>query len=403
MGRKALEKGAIGFAKKPVSLKDLENAIQKMDQLRNSTEKELLIIGNEAQMNEVKNLLENKEVSISTAANGKEALNLLKAHIFDCVVLDPHMADMSVSEFLAQLETLQTEKMSIIVYAGKEVSKKEMKVLSAFTEKILIKTAATPELLLDEVSLFLHSALSQFSPDQKKIMKELHDPKRVLKNRKLLLVDDDERNSYALSKALTDSGMKIVVAENGKMAIDKLEKEKDIDIVLMDVMMPIMDGYEATTRIRKNPAFNDLPIISLTAKAMPEDRAKSLEAGANDYLPKPILHHDLVERRVGSRGRFEHVSGEELAVQRPVLGGEVPQRPAALLHDRGDQRPLRGRTGDQRLPETDHGGDQRAGADRRQERAQRSLIHCAGNGQTAAGSNDEGQQEQTCSGPEQLL
>ena len=119
-------------------------------------------------------------------------------------------------------------------------------------------------------------------------MAELHDPKHVLKDKKVLVVDDDSRNSYALSKALKDAGMKVVVADNGKSAIEKLEKEKDIDIVLMDVMMPIMNGYEATTEIRKYSIYKDLPIISLTAKAMPEDKAKSLEAGANDYLTKPV-------------------------------------------------------------------------------------------------------------------
>ncbi len=182
----------------------------------------------------------------------------------------------------------------VVVYTGKELTKAEVKNLQKFTDSILIKGASSPELLLDEVTLFIHYDQNNLSNRQKKIMTDLHDPKHVLKNKKILLVDDDTRNSYALSKALTDSGMKVIVAENGKMAIDKIEQENDIDIVLMDVMMPVMDGYEATTRIRENSAFRNLPIISLTAKAMPEDKAKSLEAGANDYLTKPVNIDKLI-------------------------------------------------------------------------------------------------------------
>src|SRR5690606_512417 len=164
-----------------------------------------------------------------------------------------------------------------------------------FTDSILIKGASTPEKLLDEVSLFLHSDQSKLATRQKKIMVDLHDPKHVLKDKKVLLVDDDNRNSYALSKALAEAGMDVIVAENGKIAIQKLEKEKNIDIVLMDVMMPVMDGYEATTIIRQNPVYKKLPIISLTAKAMPEDKTKSLEAGANDYLTKPVNIEKLLD------------------------------------------------------------------------------------------------------------
>ena len=176
----------------------------------------------------------------------------------------------------------------MVVYTAKDLSKKEVKLLQSFTDSILIKGATSPEQLLDEVSLLLHSDENKFSNRQKKVMADLHDPKHLLQGKKVLLVDDDARNSYALSKALADSGTKVIIAENGKIAIEKLEKEKDIDIVLMDVMMPVMDGYEATAKIRENPGFEKLPIISLTAKAMPEDKAKSFEAGANDYLTKPV-------------------------------------------------------------------------------------------------------------------
>ena len=288
--REALGKGAMDFSLKPVSSREVENAIQKMEKLHRSLNKELLIIeDDEATLKAIKSILENKEVNISTATTGKDALNKLKAKRFDCIILDLNLPDITGFEILKKFKSSQeANNMPVVVYTGKELSKTEVKELHKFTDSIVIKGASSPELLLDEVSLFLHSDESKLSTRQKKIMAELHHPKHVLKDKKVLVVDDDGRNSYALSKALSDSGMKVVVADHGKMAIEKLEQEKDIDIVLMDVMMPIMDGYEATTRIRKNAAYKNLPIISLTAKAMPEDKAKSLEAGANDYLTKPV-------------------------------------------------------------------------------------------------------------------
>ncbi|HET8854886.1 MAG TPA: response regulator, partial [Salinimicrobium sp.] len=220
----------------------------------------------------------------------------LKSKSYDCIILDLNLPDITGLEVLKNLKSTQNAGiMSVVVFTGKELTKKELKGLDKFRDSILIKAASSPELLLDEVSLILHMDGNKLSTRQKKIMADLHDPKHVLKGKKVLVVDDDERNSYALSKALSDSGMKVMVAANGKMAYEKLEKEKDIDIVLMDVMMPVMDGYEGTTNIRKNPAYKKLPIISLTAKAMPEDKAKSLEAGANDYLTKPVNIDKLLD------------------------------------------------------------------------------------------------------------
>ncbi|HSP11076.1 MAG TPA: HAMP domain-containing protein [Salegentibacter sp.] len=286
----ALSKGAMGFCLKPISFEDIENAIQKIENLNTSPIKELLIIeDDETSLNAIKSILENKEVNISTASNGKDAIKMLTSQSYDCITLDLNLPDITGFEVLKKFKLNQkASNIPVVIYTGKDLTKKELKELHKFSDSILIKGASSPELLLDEVSLFLHSDESKLSTRQKKIMADLHDPKHVLKDKKVLLVDDDGRNSYALSKALSDSGMKVILAENGKMAIEKLEQEKDIDIVLMDVMMPVMDGYEATTEIRNNAAYKNLPIISLTAKAMPEDQAKSLEAGANDYLTKPV-------------------------------------------------------------------------------------------------------------------
>ena len=286
----ALRKGAMGFSLKPVSYKDIENAIQKIENIYSSPVKEVLIIeDDQATLKAIKSILETKEIRISTAVTGKDALKQLTVKKFDCIILDLNLPDITGFEVLQELKSVQKEiNTPVVVYTGKELTKTEVRQLQKLTDSILIKGASSPELLLDEVSLFLHSDESKLSSRQKKIMADLHNPKHLLEGKKVLLVDDDGRNSYALSKALYDSGMKVIIADNGKMAIEKLEEEKNIDIVLMDVMMPVMDGYKATTKIRENPAYKNLPIISLTAKAMPEDKAKCIEAGANDYLTKPV-------------------------------------------------------------------------------------------------------------------
>src|SRR5690606_16165496 len=263
--REALSKGAMGFSFKPVSYKDIENAIQRMEKLHIIHPKELLIIeDDEATLKAIWNILENKDINISSAMTGKEALNQLTAKKFDCIILDLNLPDTSGFDILKELKaSRKAENLPVVVYTGQDLTKSQLKELHKFTDSILIKGASTPEKLLDEVSLFLHSDQSKLSTRQKKIMVDLHDPKHVLKDKKVLLVDDDNRNSYALSKALAEAGMDVIVAENGKIAIQKLEKEKNIDIVLMDVMMPVMDGYEATTIIRQNPVYKKLPIISL--------------------------------------------------------------------------------------------------------------------------------------------
>ncbi|HET8855413.1 MAG TPA: response regulator, partial [Salinimicrobium sp.] len=295
-GREAVNKGALGFNPKPVSAEDIEKAIQKI-QKTNQSPKELLLVQNdETKLKSIKNVLDSKEVKISTAATAEEAMDKLKSKTFDCVVLGLNLPDTSLLESIKNSRPVEKGKnIPIVIYSGKELTKAQQKVLPKSSDGNLIKAVASPEALLDEVFLILHVEENKFTSAQKKIMANLHDPKHVLKGKKVLVVDDDSRNSYALSKALADAGMKVIVAENGKVAYEKLEKEKNVDIVLMDVMMPILDGYEATTKIRKKAAYKNLPIVSLTAKAMPEDKAKSFEAGANDYLTKPVNIDKLLD------------------------------------------------------------------------------------------------------------
>ncbi len=296
ISREAFNKGAMGFGIKPVYKLQIEGAVEAMNKFDNTIVKNVMIVEDDMSTIEaIKSLLENENIKISTATTGKDAVKKLKAKFYDCIILDLKLPDISGFEVLKQLKsTKESSAMPVVVYTGKELEESEREELHEYTDSILIKGASSPDSLFKEVSLFLHTRESKLSSKQQKILAELHNPKHVLKNKTVLLVDDDERNSYALSKSLMDIGINIVLANNGKVAIEKLKLEKKIDIVLMDIMMPIMDGYEAITKIREDKAFKNLPIIALTAKAMPEDKAKCLAAGANDYLTKPVNVEQLL-------------------------------------------------------------------------------------------------------------
>jgi CheY-like chemotaxis protein len=168
------------------------------------------------------------------------------------------------------------------------LTEEENRQLSRYTGSIVIKGASSSDRLLDEVTLFLHSVESTLSNDQKDMIRAHHNPDQALQNRTVLLVDDDMRNTFALSKLLKKHGMNVVIADNGEMALEKLRSEKAIELVIMDIMMPVMDGYQAMREIRSHKAWQDMPVIALTARAMPEEQERCMEAGANDYLVKPV-------------------------------------------------------------------------------------------------------------------
>lgn len=284
-----LEKGAIGFLVKPVTQKDIEAAIQKIENIFNSGMKDILVIeDNKVSQESIVRLLENREVRITTSDTGGEALKLLNQHHFDCIVLDLALPDMTGFDLLKELDKAGIKKIPVIVYTGKELTKEEIAELNKYTRSIIIKGAISPERLLDEVSLFLHSLNTNLSEEQQRIVTRLHDPEELLKERKILIADDDMRNIYALSQKLNDMGMEVFTAENGSVALQILKENPDIEIVIMDIMMPVMDGLEAIRKLRKQKQFEKLPVISLTAKAMPEDKQQCMAAGASDYLTKPI-------------------------------------------------------------------------------------------------------------------
>jgi CheY-like chemotaxis protein len=176
----------------------------------------------------------------------------------------------------------------IVVYTGRELTREEENRLHDYSESIIIKGVRSEERLLDEVSLFLHRMVGRMPEKKRNLIATLHDTDTMLKDKTVLIVDDDMRNAFALSRVLAERGMKLVKAENGLKALEALEKKDRIDLVLMDIMMPVMDGYEAMKKIREQTRFAQLPIIALTAKAMKEDRQRCIEAGASDYLPKPV-------------------------------------------------------------------------------------------------------------------
>jgi len=286
----AMKMGAIGFLTKPVSVEGLDFAFSKIGKTISKDMKKLLVVEDDEIMRQsILELIGNGDISVATADSGEKAIKLLKSRDFDCMVLDLGLSDISGFELLEKIESdTKIDDIPISVYTGKELTKKEETGLRKHADSIIIKGAKSPDRLLDEVSLFLHRVETNLSSEKPHKIDIAHDKDDVYKNKKVLLVDDDIRNIFALTSVLEEKEMQIIVAENGKEALSALEKDKSIDLVLMDIMMPEMDGYEAMQQIRKQQHFNKLPIIALTAKAMKGDREKCIEAGANDYLSKPI-------------------------------------------------------------------------------------------------------------------
>ncbi len=290
-GAAPLKKGAIGYLTKPVEIEAIDGVLIKIEGLLRSEIKQVLVIEDDENTQvAVQKLLHKKDIQITVAGEGAAALKLLENTKFDCVILDLQLPDMTGFEWLERMEKEAGEKETppVIVYTARELTEGENWRLSRYTGSIIIKGARSPERLLDEVTLFLHSVESTLSGDQKEILRMQHNPDKVLQGRTLLLVDDDLRNTFALSKLLKKHGMNIVISDNGQMALDKLKDDESIELVIMDIMMPVMDGYQAMREIRAHKSYGEVPIIALTARAMPEEQEKCMAAGANDYLTKPV-------------------------------------------------------------------------------------------------------------------
>ena len=286
----ALSMGAAAYLLKPVERERLVEAFRDLEVRSSRRLRRVLIVEDDAALrNSVANLLGRSDVEIKTAATVADALQLLEEHNFDCIVTDLALPDQSGFELLETMARDEPYSIPpVIVYTGRSLSAEEEQRLRKYSKSIIIKGARSPERLLDEVTLFLHQVESELPPAQQRLLKEARHRETIFEGRNILVVEDDVRNVFALSSVLEPKGAKVTIARNGREALTALEREPDIDLVLMDIMMPEMDGLEATREIRKNASWLRLPIIALTAKAMRDDHERCLAAGANDYLAKPL-------------------------------------------------------------------------------------------------------------------
>jgi CheY-like chemotaxis protein len=291
----ALAMGAVGYLLKPVRREDLLEALRKLEsRLENRLRRVLIVEDDAIQRDAVARLLAAEDVVIETAGGAQECLEKLKTQTYDCMVLDLTLPDASG---YALLETLSREDAfsfpPVIVYTGRDLSPEEEQQLRRYSHSIIIKGAKSPERLLDEVTLFLHQVVAGLSPEQQNLLRRAQGRDEALEGKRVLVVEDDVRNIYALSSVLEPRGVTVQIARNGREAVEAAGKAASgeapaIDLVLMDVMMPEMDGLTATREIRKDARSKKLPILMLTAKAMPDDQEKCLEAGASDYMAKPL-------------------------------------------------------------------------------------------------------------------
>ena len=286
----ALELGAVGYALKPVAREELIEAFARVEQKLQMRAQRVLVVEDDPALREsIGLLLKADDIEITAAGTVAEALEHLAARTFDCMVMDLMLPDASGYDLLEQMAAGDKYAFPpVIVYTGRALTRDEEQRLRRYSRSIIIKGAKSPERLVDEVTLFLHRVEASLPPDQQRLLSQARQREAVFEGRRILLVEDDVRNIFALSSVLEPLGAKIIVTRNGREALDFLARDADVDIVLMDLMMPEMDGLTATREIRKQPALRDLPIIALTAKAMVDDRKNCLDAGANDYIAKPI-------------------------------------------------------------------------------------------------------------------
>ncbi len=287
---RALRQGAISYINKPVEREALNEEFKRIQKFLMGGKRSLLVVEDDpAQRDAIVSLIGNNDIHMVTVDHGAAALEALQSSHFDCMVLDLTLPDISGFDLLDQIgKKPELRDLPIVIYTAQELSRKEVTKLKKYAKTIVIKDARSPERLLDEVTLFLHKVESELSTERQSMLKAVRGRDRVFEGRTILLVDDDVRNVFALTSALEQRGAKIEVGRNGFEAIAKLDEVPGIDLVLMDIMMPGMDGLEATRRIRADGRFDRLPIIAITAKAMKDDQEQCLAAGANDYLAKPI-------------------------------------------------------------------------------------------------------------------
>lgn len=285
----ALRRGAVGLAVKPIDQERLDGVFQRLEAVVAMKPRRVLVVEDDAATRQsIVKLIGDSDVTVDEAESGEQAINLLHAGEYDCIVLDLKLPDMNGQAMLERLRREGVILPPVVVHTARDFTVQEEMGLREHADSIVIKDVRSPERLLDEVSLFLHRVVSQMPEPKRRIIRDLHDTDALLRDKKVLIVDDDMRTLFAVSRLLSERGLQAIKAENGQLALQLLDDNPDIDLVLMDIMMPVLDGYEAMQRIRGQERHRKLPIIALTAKAMPEDRQKCIAAGASDYLTKPI-------------------------------------------------------------------------------------------------------------------
>ncbi|MBE9012919.1 response regulator, partial [Pseudanabaenaceae cyanobacterium LEGE 13415] len=294
--QRGLQLGAIAYLQKPVSSDDLTQLFGEIQNFIDRRVKNLLIVeDDQIQARSIIDLIGNGDVNSIAAYTAQDALSKLQTQQIDCIVMDLGLPDMSGFELIEQIKQDEAlSKIPIIIYTGKELTRQEETQLKRLAETIIIKDVRSPERLLDETALFLHRIQANLPQPKRQMIEDVRHADSVLANKKVLIIDDDVRNIFALTSLLERQQMEVLYAENGREGIETLQAHPDVNVVLMDIMMPEMDGYETTKAIRQQQQFRSLPIIALTAKAMQGDREKCIEAGASDYITKPVDTEQLL-------------------------------------------------------------------------------------------------------------
>jgi CheY-like chemotaxis protein len=287
---RGVKRGAFAALQKPVDPKSLKDAFANLRSFLERRIKAILVVeDNEVERRHILDAVGDDDVRVTAAATGAEALAALKAQPFDCVVVDLGLPDMPGMNLIESIKKDPAfHNLPLIVYTGKDLTPGEQARLEIMAESVITKDARSMDRLLGETTLFLHRVEKDLNPAVKEAVQQVRRSDEGIAGKKVLIVDDDIRNIFALTSMLEHWGMDVRRAENGREALDILGSWPGIDVVLMDIMMPVMDGYRTTRAIRELPQFRELPIIALTAKAMKDDRQKCLDAGASDYIAKPV-------------------------------------------------------------------------------------------------------------------
>jgi CheY-like chemotaxis protein len=289
--QEVLRAGAVGYVEKPVTPEALGETLGAIGSFIERRVKNLLVVEDDAVERDaiVELIGSGDDVDIVGAGSTEEALEQLEERPFDCMVLDLKLPDGSGFQLLEKIKkNKRFAGLPVIVHTGKDLTRREETRLKKYADTIIVKDVRSPERLLDETSLFLHRIEARLPHEKRKILEQLHNADAVFEGKKVLIVDDDVRNVFALASVFEGRGMDVLFAENGREGLETLKDNPDVDLVLMDIMMPEMDGYETTRAVRDIPEFQALPIVALTAKAMKGDREKSIASGASDYITKPV-------------------------------------------------------------------------------------------------------------------